>query len=56
MELSRELCIASSLLENRWITQIEELESRGKSYGDAEYDNDCANLCALATEFDVYDE
>ena len=56
MELSRELCIASSLLENRWIAQIEELESRGKSYGDAEYDNACANLCAVAAEFYVYDE
>jgi hypothetical protein len=56
MALSRELCIASSLLENRWIAQIEELESRGKSYGDAEYDDACANLCAVGAEFDVYDE
>ena len=56
MELSRELCIASSLLENRWIAQIQELESRDKSYGDVEYDDACANLCAVAAEFDVCDE
>jgi len=51
MELSRELCDASSLLENRWMAQIEELESLGKYYGDAEYDDACHNLCAVAAEF-----
>jgi hypothetical protein len=51
MELSRELCIASSLLENRWIAQIQELESLGKCCGDAEYDDACSNLCAVAAEF-----
>jgi hypothetical protein len=55
MKLSRELCDASSLLENRWIAKIEELESQGKYYGDVEYDDACSNLCAVSAEFWVWD-
>jgi hypothetical protein len=55
MELPRELCDASSLLENRWIAQIEELESQGKHYGDIDYDDAYSNLCAVAAEFWIWD-
>jgi len=47
--LPQELCDISSSLENYWITRLEELESKGVSYGDAEYDNACSNLCAVAS-------
>jgi len=56
MKLSKELCHTCSLLENHWIAQIEELESQGKHYGDAQYDDACSNLCAVASEFWIWDE
>jgi hypothetical protein len=54
MKLSKELCDTCSLLESRWIAQIEELETQGKHYGDTEYDIACSNLCAVAAEFWIW--
>jgi len=55
-ELPRELYEISSSLENYWITRIKELETKGRSYGDAEYDNACSNFCSVAAEFWIWDE
>lgn len=54
--LSRELSIVCDALENAWIERIHILEEAGKTYGDEEYDAACANLCAVAGEFWIWDK
>ena len=54
--MSREMCSISAALENAWIERIQRLEEVGKTYGDQEYDAACANLCAVADEFWIWDK
>lgn len=54
--LPGDMCNTSDLLEHKWIDRISELEQRGKSYGDFEYDEAIKNLCAVVNEFWICDE
>ena len=54
--MSRELCSISAALENAWIDRIHSLEEEGMTCGDEEYDAACANLCAVADEFWIWEK